>query len=90
MSAEGREARQAEAAAVKTAGLIVLGAGISGLLAWFGVRRSTWLKHELAYRRWRRHRFHTVILQPPAAVLPQHLASGRALVWDGRTDQASL
>ena len=70
------------------AGLVVLGAGVSGLLAWLGVRRSTWFKGEVAYQRWRRQRLHTVVLTHPGPTSAQYMASGRALVWDGRTGQA--
>lgn len=69
-------------------GLVVLGAGLGGLILWLGVRGSTWLTRELAYQRWRRQRFHPILLGPPAAGLAQHLASGRALVWDGGKSHA--
>jgi len=41
---------------MKKAGRLVLGAGVGGLVAWLGVRGSTWLKRELAYQRWLRLR----------------------------------
>lgn len=65
------------------AGLVVLGVSVSGLLAWLGVRRSTGLKGELAYQRWRRQRVHTVVLPHPGPTRAQYMALGRALVWDG-------
>jgi hypothetical protein len=71
------------------AGLLALGAGACGLLVWLGVRGSTWLKGELAYHRWRQQRFHEIILHAHDALPAQPLAPGRALVWDGSTDQAA-
>ena len=65
--------------------LVVLAAGACGLLVWLGVRGSRWLKGELAYQRWRRQRFHKVTLPHPGPAPAQYVASGRALVWDGRT-----
>ena len=74
-----------EVVAVNKAGHVVLGAGVSGLLGWLTFRASTWLKGEVAYYRWRRRRFHGVTFRSSGAVPAEHLASGRALVWDGRT-----
>ena len=50
---------------MKRVGLVILGAGVSGLLAWLGVRGSIWLKGELAYQRWRRQRAHNIIPRRP-------------------------
>lgn len=75
---------------MKTVGRVALGAGVSGLVVWLGVRGSTWLKEELAYQRWRRQRFHTVVLPNPTAVPPEYLASSQALVWDDGTDKHRL
>lgn len=52
---------------MKRVGLVVLGAGVSGFLAWLGIRGSLRLKGELAYQRWRRQRVHNIILQPPTS-----------------------
>ena len=76
---------ETEVVGVSKAGLVVLGAGVSGLLGWLAFRGSTWLKGEVAYYRWRRRRFHGVTFRSSGAVPAEHLASGRALVWDDRT-----
>jgi hypothetical protein len=73
---------------VNAVGRLVLGAGVSGLVVWLSARGSNWLRDELTYQRWRRQRFHTIVLPNPEAVRAQRIAAGRALVWDGRMPQA--
>ena len=75
---------------VNRAGLLLLGAGACGLLVWLGVRGSHWLKGELAYQRWRRQRFHKIVLPHPGPTPAQYVASGRALVWDEGKGHTSL
>ena len=41
---------------MKKAGLVVLSAGVGGMLVWVGVLGQDWLRRELAYQRWRRLR----------------------------------
>ncbi len=41
---------------MKKASLVVLSAGVGGMLVWVGVLGQDWLRRELAYQRWRRLR----------------------------------
>jgi hypothetical protein len=74
--------------ALGRARLVAAGAGACGLLVWLGVRGSRWLRGEIAYQRWRRQRIHKIVLPHPGPTPAQYAAPGRALVWDGGSDQA--
>ncbi len=71
---------------MKKASWVAVGASVTGLLVWLSVRGSQWVRGELAYQRWRRQRFHIIVLPNPRLTPAQYRASGRALVWGGEND----